>query len=287
MFCELYPEILLICRYIDATIQIHYSSKYTFQIRFDNIITSVEYFSHEEKKDSTNITIHINKIILGDELGYISLVHIEYELNNKKQMNLKRARIEKNIKAHNSAVQSILYEKRLNIIISYSIEGQIMINNAFDFNVINIIDIGNEFYIKDIKISKYDLIYIYCTDKENETFNYIKCYSLNGIKYTEMKTEKKIINYFVFETLLIIYEDNIIESFNLYNLQGNSLYKNEINKHKQDLDKKGDKNKNVLKNNESNKIIMCSLNNLDKKLVIIYDDFCTKIEEVLYMLLKE
>ena len=289
MFCELYPEILLSCRYIDATIQLHYTSKYNFQIRFDNIITSVEFYSHEEKKDSTNnnINIHINKIILGDELGNINLVHIDYEINNKKQMNLKKTKIEKNIKAHNTAVQGILYEKRLNIIIFYSLEGQIMINNAFDFNVINIIDIGIEFYIKDIKMSKYDLIYIYCTDKENEKFNYIKCYSLNGIKYTELKTEKKIINYFVFETLLIIYEDNIIESFNLYNLEGNSLYKHELKRNKSDLDKKDDKNKIVLKNIENNKIIMCALNNIDKKLVIIYDDLCTKIEDVLYMLLKE
>ena len=102
-----------------------------------------------------------------------------------------------------------------------------------------------------------------------------------------MKTEKKIINYFVFETLLIIYEDNIIESFNLYNLEGNSLYKHELKRNKSDLDKKDDKNKIVLKNIENNKIIMCALNNIDKKLVIIYDDLCTKIEDVLYMLLKE
>jgi len=73
-------------------------------------------------------------------------------------MNLKKTKIVKNIKAHNNLIQGILLEKRFNIIISYLIEGQITINNAFDFNAINIINIWNEFYIRDIKISEYDLI---------------------------------------------------------------------------------------------------------------------------------
>ena len=81
--------------------------------------------------------------------------------------------------------------------------------------MINIIDIGNEYYIRDLKICEYDLIYIFCTNKEDEKFNYIKCYSLNGIKYTELKTEKNIINYYIHETLLVIYENNLIESFNI------------------------------------------------------------------------
>ena len=287
MFCELYPEILLSCRYIDATFQIHYSSKYNFQIRYDNIITSVEFFSHEEKKGGTNnnITIHKNKVILGDEIGNINLVHIEYEINNKKQLSLKRTKIEKSIKAHNSLVQGILYEKRLNIIISYSIEGQITIINAFDFNVINIIDIGNEYYIRDLKICEYDLIYIFCTNKEDEKFNYIKCYSLNGIKYTELKTEKNIINYYIHETLLVIYENNLIESFNLYDLEGKPLNQLEPKKISENSDKKHDKNK--LKNIENIKIRICALNNIDKKLVIIYDDLFVKTEDVLFMLLKE
>ena len=287
MFCELYPEIMLSCRYIDATFQIHYSSKYNFQIRYDNIITSVEFFSHEEKKGGTNnnITIHKNKVILGDEIGNINLVHIEYEINNKKQMSLKRTKIEKSIKAHNSLVQGILYEKRLNIIISYSIEGQITIINAFDFNVINIIDIGNEYYIRDLKICEYDLIYIFCTNKEDEKFNYIKCYSLNGIKYTELKTEKNIINYYIHETLLVIYENNLIESFNLYDLEGKPLNQLEPKKISENSDKKHDKNK--LKNIENIKIRICALNNIDKKLVIIYDDLFVKTEEVLFKLLKE
>ena len=279
MFCTLYPEILLSCRYIDNIIQINYSQKYNFKIHSENIITSVEFLSHQEKKDSTNNNniIHTNKVIIGDELGNLSLINIEYEINNKKQMNLKKTKIEKNIKAHNSLIQGILLEKRLNIIISYSIEGQITINNAFDFNVINIINIGNEFYIRDIKISEYDLIYIYCTNKEEEKFNYIKCYSLNGIKYTELKTEKKIINYFVCETLLVVYENNLIESFNLYDLEGNPSNKLEPKILLQDS----------LENNVSKKIIMCALNNLDKKLVIIYEDLHFSIEDVINILSKE
>ena len=69
----------------------------------------------------------------------------------------------KSIKAHNSLIQGILYVNRLNIIISYSVQGQIMINNAFSFNVLNIIELGQDIYIKEIKISDYDLLYINCT----------------------------------------------------------------------------------------------------------------------------
>ena len=40
------------------------------------------------------------------------------------------------------------------------------------------------------EISEYDLIYIYCVRNKNENDSYIKCYSLNGIKFTELITDK-------------------------------------------------------------------------------------------------
>ena len=192
---------------------------------------------------------------------------IDYVIDNQKQNNLNEIKLKllKSIKAHNSLIQGILYVKRLNIIISYSEEGQITINNAFDFNIINIINLGKDFYIKDIKISKYDLIYVYCTNYQNEKLNQIKCYSLNGIKFTELERDIKIINYFIDETLLVIYENNLIESFNLYDLEGNPIYKHKIIKRKDEINNKvNNKINEKLKKNINNKIIFCTYNKVYK-----------------------
>jgi len=209
---------------------------------------------------------------------------IDYKINTNNQMELDKIKILKNIKVHNSIIQGILFVKRLNIIISYSQEGQIAINNAFDLNVLNIIELGNEFYIKEIKISKYDLIYIYCTNKENEKFNYIKCYSLNGVKFTELITEKKIINFFIAENLLVAYENNLIETFNLYEIDGEPLFQFNPNKRNDVINKlegKADNELNEeLEKNENKKIINCLLNKLEKNLIIIYEDKSVFVEDL-------
>ena len=184
MCCELYPGIFCFCRYIDNVIHIK-SEKQSFLYQYKCIITSLEFFSHNEiKNGNNNNSIHTNEILFGDEIGNLNLLLIEYEINAKKQafyFNSDKFRIIKRIKVHNSFIQGILYVKRLNIIISYSEESQITINNAYSFNIINIIEIGEKNYIKDIKISDYDLIYIYCCNNINSK-ELIKCYTLNGIK---------------------------------------------------------------------------------------------------------
>ena len=280
MFCEITPDIILTCRYLDRTIQLNYSNKNSLRIQYDNIITSVEFFSHKEKKNNDNNIELITKIIFGDKMGYLNLLEINYQINNKKQIELKKAKIMKSIKAHNSLIQGILYVNRLNIIISYSEQGQIMINNAFSFNVLNIIELGQDIYIKEIKISDYDLLYINCISKENNEINYIKCYSLNGIKFTELISKNKIINFFLYETLMVVYENNYIEVFNLYDIDGEPINKLEPN------DKKDKKLNGELKESYNKKIIICALNYTDKKLVIIYDDFQVIVEDTLYLLMK-
>jgi len=284
MLCELSKGILISCRYSDKIMQINYKDKNKFLIYHENIVTSIEFISHEERSKNKNIIYHSNNLIFGDEIGYLNLMKIEYNITNKKQMEIEKIKILKNIKAHNSLIQGILFDKRLNIIISYSEEGQISINNAFDLNVLNIIELGNEFYIKDIKISEYNLIYIYCINKENNKFNYIKCYSLNGIKFTELITEKKIINFFVEEHLLVVYENNFFESFNLYEIDGNPLYQHELDREKNITNKIENKTEKKvgeeLEKNENCKIILCAMNNLEKKLIIIYEDHHVLIEDL-------
>ena len=287
MVCELYQDVFLTCRYIDKIIQINFLDKIKSLIYYNNIITSVEHLSHIEKEISKSTISHSNNVIFGDEMGYLNLMNIEYKIINKKHMELEKQKITKTIKAHNSLIQGILYNKRLNIIISYSEEGQIAINNAFDFTTLNIIELGDDFDIREIKVSKYDLIYIYCINKKDEKLNYIKCYSLNGIKFTEMIIEKKIVNYFVEDNLLVVYENNFIAAFNLYEIEGNPIHQ---------LEPKG--NKNIMNVNENEiseesvilknkKIIFCTMNNIENKLYIIYDDHQVVIEDVSFMMLKE
>ena len=260
MCCELYPGIFCFCRYIDNVIHIK-SEKQSFLYQYKCIITSLEFFSHNEIKNTTNNnSIHTNEILFGDENGNLNLLQIEYEINAKKQsfqINPDKFKIIKKVKAHNSFIQGILYVKRLNIIISYSEECQITINNAYSFDFINIIELGEKYYIKDVKISEYDLMYIYCYNNINNK-ELIKCYSLNGVKISTLKQEKKINNYFVNEELIVVYENNLIELFKLYDLNRAFFSINP--------DDKEDKKDSIVENN----IVFCDFIAKDMKMIIIY-----------------
>ena len=275
--CELSPGIFCFCRYIDNVLHIK-SEKQSILYQYKCIITSLEFFSHyETKSSSTNNSIHFSQIIFGDEFGNLNLLQIEYEINNKKQqisIGSDKIKIIKEIKAHNSFIQGIIYLKRLNIIISYSEEGQITINNAFSFNIMNIIELGEKFFIKNIKISDYDLMYIYCYNNSNKK-EYIKCYTLNGIKGCKLKTDRRIKNYFVNEELIVVYENNLIELFNLYDISSKPIY--EINPDANILDKH-DKKDNQIEG--ENNIVYCDLIVKDMKMIIIYQDHNIIIQDI-------
>ena len=275
--CELSPGIFCFCRYIDNVLHIK-SEKQSILYQYKCIITSLEFFSHyETKNSSTNNSIHFNQILFGDEFGNLNLLEIEYEINSKKQqisIGSDKIKIIKEIKAHNSFIQGIIYLKRLSIIISYSEEGQITINNAYSFNIMNIIELGEKYFIKNIKISDYDLMYIYCYNNNNKK-EYIKCYTLNGIKGRKLKTDRKIINYFVNEELIVVYENNLIELFNLYDLSSKPIY--EISPDTNILDKH-DKKGNQIEG--ENNIVYCDLIVKDMKMIIIYEDHNIIIQDI-------
>jgi hypothetical protein len=275
--CELSPGIFCFCRYIDNVLHIK-SEKQSILYQYKCIITSLEFFSHyETKSSSTNNSIHFSQILFGDEFGNLNLLQIEYEINSKKQqisIGSDKIKIIKEIKAHNSFIQGIIYLKRLNIIISYSEEGQITINNAFSFNIMNIIELGEKFFIKNIKISDYDLMYIYCYNNINKK-EYIKCYTLNGIKGPKLKTDRRIKNYFVNEELIVVYENNLIELFNLYDLSSKPIY--EISPDTNILDKH-DKKGNQIEG--ENNIVYCDLIVKDMKMIIIYEDHNIIIQDI-------
>ena len=128
-------------------------------------------------------------------------------------------------------------------------------------------------------------------NKDNEKFNYIKCYSLNGLKFTELITEKKIINFFIEENLLVAYEDNLFEAFHLYEIDGDPIYQFEPNKRNDAIkiseDREDNKSNEELVKSKNKKLINCFLKNLEKKLILIYEDQSILIEDLSGIILKE
>ena len=95
------------------------------------------------------------------------------------------------------------------------------------------------------------------------------------MKFTELKTEKKIINFFVYETLVVVYENNLIQIFNLYDIDGEPL-----NQIEPGICKKGQIDE-IKKGNKNKKIIYSFVIDADKKLIIIYDNNHIEIEDIL------
>ena len=235
IFVELFDNVFLLCRFINRTFLL-FSETQKIYIEWPCIITALEFYKHNEIKHLNSI-ININKVIIGDEEGNLSLVEIEIEYNErKKEFKLNSlSNIYKRHKTFYSYINSIKYNKRLNIIISSCNEGLISINNGFSFEIINIIEINNKPNIIDIQISKYDLLYIYTYNNKYGIY----CYTLNGIKISEISSIKEYVNYFVNDYgLNTICIDGSINQYNCATLKEikNNQEKEEI----EDIKNKGD-----------------------------------------------
>ena len=138
--------------------------------------------------------------------------------HNEKYNEITSVKIVKSIKAHNSWIKGIVHNKRLNIIISWSNEGIITINNDYSLIFLNVIELGKNYDIKDIIISNYDLLYINCYDLTNNNYKII-CLTLNGIKATLFENSDKIVNFFVEgKKIIIVHENKNIFIFDCYDL---------------------------------------------------------------------
>ena len=171
LFCELKEEHFIFCRYLDNSIKLVTPSMET-EILLDAFITSV-------------IRIGEKEFITGDNKG--KLCHWRINLENILNVKLK---LIKQINSNNNSITSILYNERLNIIVSAD-NKTVIIRSFYDFefltyfNVFEKEDINNDEIIVDIKISKYDFVYILINQGNN---NYkLKGYSLNGICFGEYK----------------------------------------------------------------------------------------------------
>ena len=198
-FVELYDNTFLISRLINRTLLLCYGKEKIY-IEWPCIVTAIELYSHDQVYSNSYNEIHLNKIIIGDEEGNLALIEIETELKEKKKefkINLLNS-IQKRYKTFSSYINGILYNKRLNIIISSCNEGFISINNGFSFEILNIIKIGNNSNIIDFKLSEYDLLYIYinnCNNKESEYILHL--YTINGIKIQELKSKNEYIDFII------------------------------------------------------------------------------------------
>ena len=243
IFVELYDKIFLLCRLINKTLLLC-SNNHKFYIEWPCVITAIEFYSHNEILSNSYNEIHLNKIIIGDEEGNLSLIEIETEyIEKKKEIKINELKnIIKRQKIFYSYINGILYNKRLNIIISSCNDGYITINNAFSFEFLNIIKIDNGPNILDYKLSEFDLLYIHTkynnNDDKNDIYNFY-CYTLNGIKVSELDTKKEYINFFVSNHgINVICKDGNIYEYKCANLEEieNNLNKEDI----KDIKNKGE-----------------------------------------------
>ena len=274
---ELMPGFYCICRNDNKTLKfLNFNQQNNFSFLWTSIITAIEPFNYNMEEKLLGLD-YVWKIYFGDEDGFICLCKICYEYifkNNEIKFN--KIKILKKIKIHENSINNIIYIKKLEIILSSSLNGDIAINNAENVEILNIIRLGDKFLINNIKVSLYDLIYVVCYNYQNNNY-YIKCYTLNGIKVTKMKTEKKIINFFINDYINIFYEDKTIEKFCLYDFK-----KNEKNKQTKDMyndDKKREIKDEI--NINKDKIIHCEYCKRIKKIVKVYDNNILTLENLI------
>ena len=207
LFCEISGDIYCIVRNIDETIKFIFHNKIIGIFQWTCIITAITPLSQIKKIENKNIKF-INKIIIGDEKGFLHIMKIKTILNqNEKYNEIISLKIIKSIKVHNSWIKGIVHNERLNIIISWIDEGIITINNDYSLIFLNIIELGKNYEIKDIIISKYDLLYISCFDLSNNSYKIVS-FTLNGIQTTFFENTDKIVNFFVEEKKVIIIHEN-------------------------------------------------------------------------------
>ena len=211
LFCEVIPGIICVVRNRDKTIKFISQKKLLEEYKCTCIPTAIEPFKKKIQEEK-----NIKKVFIGDENGYLHLLKIEYlSSQNEKSSEIKSVKIVKTIKVQRSLIRGIIYNEKLNIIISWSDEGVICINNDYSFEFLNIIDLGGNCDIKEIIISKYDLLYISCYDSNDQKYK-ILCFNLNGVPVTSFESSKKIIRFFVEEKVNIVNEIRNIFSYKCY-----------------------------------------------------------------------
>ena len=215
LFCEIIPGLICVVRNKDKTIQFIFKNDTSLIYQWKCIVTAVEPFLQKIKNDENN---NKKKILLGDEKGYLHLMEIKLEFYTyDKTYSIKSVEIKKSIKSHKSLIKGIIYNERLNIIISWSDEGIISIHNDYSFNFLNIINLKSNLDIKEILISNYNIIIVNAKNNDNKKYQ-IFSLTLNGIHISSTENSKNIIKCLADEKILEIYSNGNIISHNCYDL---------------------------------------------------------------------
>ena len=150
------------------------------QFLLDSFITSI-------------IRVNEKEFITGDNRGELYHWKITIDIVMKIKLQLI-----KKINSNKNSITALLYNERLNIVIS-SDNNSVIIRSYYDFEFLSYFDISkdknhnnnNDELIVDIKVSNYDLVYI-LINKGNNNYK-LKGYSLNGIYFGQY--EGKITNF--------------------------------------------------------------------------------------------
>ena len=203
-FCKIGFEAFILVNYKNETIQFLKKSKNNI---YGDIYLIYKWFclvSCCKYLESTD------EILIGDSEGKISLIKVDFS-NNNKTINILNT-----IKIHKSKILKLKVNLRLNVIISYDEKNFISINNLTNLENINYFQVSNnrESYIKIIKISDNDLIYIISRDN-------LKIFTLDGILIKNIVLIKDIVINFYFENFEIFYllTKNRIIRFKSLNLE--------------------------------------------------------------------
>ena len=215
LFYEIVPGLICVVRNRDKTIQFITKNDISLIYQWNCVVTAIVPFLRKIKNEENN---NIKKVLLGDEKGYLHLMEIKLEFSfYDKSHSIKSVQIKKSIKAHRSLIKGIIYNEKLNIIISWSDEGIISINNDYSFNFLNIINLKSNLDIKEILISKYNIIIVNAYNNDNKQYKIISL-TLNGILISSTENSINIIKCFAEEKILEIFSNGNILCHNCYDL---------------------------------------------------------------------
>ena len=214
-FIEIFPSTYCTVRHTDNTISFISAKKVLSIYQFNCMVTAVENKYNKNLEDKL-----YKELLIGDEKGQLHLIEIFYDYNHhEKSYEIVNIFLKKSIKIFDSYIKGILHNERLNVIFSWSDENEkfISINNDYSLEVINIIKFKNRIDVKEILVSKYDLIFISCYDYDDIVNRYkIYCYTFNGMQISLYEVNKEIIKCFVDENINVVHLNNNIFSFYLY-----------------------------------------------------------------------
>ena len=156
-----------------------------------------------------------------------------YDKNKKRSSSITNVEILRDLMAHKeSMICCISYVKKLNIILTSSNDGKLIIRNYYNFEILSMIETKQKgSVISKIIYSDYDLLYLLVNHKDKECKNKysINVYTLNGlliesssmkniVDFELLKNGKIICNFINYGQLLIFGLNKKLGSFNTYEI---------------------------------------------------------------------